>query len=106
MISAFDILGVENNASDEAVRNAYLQKIREYPPERFPTTFKKVRQAFDAIATDKLRMTYRLFSQYTPNIGFLAEEALKTEKPGVRPTKEMFLKLLEDTIKKHRLKVE
>ncbi len=106
MISAFDILGVENNTSDEAVRNAYLQKIREYPPEQFPETFKEVRQAFDAIATDKLRMTYRLFSQDTPNIAFLAEKALETEEPGVRPTKEIILKLLENAIVRHRLKVE
>jgi len=106
MISAFDILGVEDNTSDEAVRNAYLQKIREYPPERFPETFKEVRQAFDAIATDKLRMTYRLFSQDTPNIAFLAEKTLETEEPGVRPTKEIILKLLENAIVKHRLKVE
>ena len=106
MKSAFDILGVDSKASDETVRKAYLQKIREYPPERFPETFKEVRKAFDAIATQKLRLAYRLFSQDTPNIAFLAEKALKTEKTGVRPTKEMFLELLANAINKHKVKVE
>ncbi len=106
MISAFDILGVDSNTSDEAVRKAYLQKIREYPPERFPETFKDVRQAFDAIATQKLRLAYRLFSQNTPSASFLAEKALKTEKPGVRPTKDMFLALLANAVDNHKIKIE
>ena len=45
------ILGVTADATPEEIRAAYLNKIREYPPYKFPAEFERVRDAY-AILSD------------------------------------------------------
>ncbi len=45
------ILGVTQDAAPEDIRAAYLNKIKEYPPEQFPAEFERVRDAY-AILSD------------------------------------------------------
>ena len=49
MNNPYEILGVSPGSSEEAIRSAYLQKVREFPPDRAPEKFAEVRAAFDEL---------------------------------------------------------
>ena len=57
------IIGVTPDATPEEIRAAYLDKIKEYPPEKFPAEFERVRDAY-AILSDA-RYRSRLMLQMT-----------------------------------------
>jgi curved DNA-binding protein CbpA len=43
------ILGLPAETGEEEIRAAYLRKVREFPPDRFPREFEKVRDAYEAL---------------------------------------------------------
>jgi curved DNA-binding protein CbpA len=55
------ILGVSPEAGDEEIRAAYLRKVKEYPPDRAPREFEKVRDAYETLR-DPRRRTHHLLS--------------------------------------------
>ena len=56
------ILGVEIDASQEEIRAAYLRKVKEYPPERAPVEFERIRDAYDILRDPHRRIGHLLFS--------------------------------------------
>jgi curved DNA-binding protein CbpA len=56
------VLGVSPDASDEEVRAAYLAKVREYPPDRAPEPFERIRDAYELLRDPRRRMRHRLFA--------------------------------------------
>jgi curved DNA-binding protein CbpA len=42
-------LGVSPDASPDAMRQAYLAKVREFPPDKDPDTFERIRDAYDQL---------------------------------------------------------
>ena len=56
------ILGTSNDAGDEAVRAAYLEKIKKYPPDRFPEEFEQIRDAYEAMRDPRSRTLSMLLS--------------------------------------------
>ena len=60
MKNPFILLGVPETADDEAIKKAYLQQVRQHPPEREPEQFQAIRLAFEAIKTRQDRLRYRL----------------------------------------------
>ena len=57
------ILGVAPEATDEDIRAAYLRKIKEYPPDRAPVEFERVRDAYDYLRDPRRRARDLLFSE-------------------------------------------
>src|SRR3954454_24523796 len=55
MRTAADILGVAANATPEEIRAAYLQKIREHPPESSPEEFERIRDAWETLRDPRRR---------------------------------------------------
>jgi len=45
-----NILGVPQDAKAGEIRTAYLNKIKEYPPEKFPAEFERVRDAYTILS--------------------------------------------------------
>jgi curved DNA-binding protein CbpA len=66
MSDPYQVLGIERDADDAAVRAAYLAAVRIYPPDRDPERFASLRKAFDAIATRRLRLAHDLFDKEPP----------------------------------------
>ncbi len=62
-MTAREILGVELNANDEQIRAAYLAKIKEHPPDRFPDEFELLRDAYDTLRDPRRRMNEILRSR-------------------------------------------
>ena len=50
-----EILGVAANAPDEEIRTAYLGKVKEFPPERAPEEFERIRDAYETLRDPRRR---------------------------------------------------
>jgi curved DNA-binding protein CbpA len=85
MLNPFHVLGVAETADDDAIKKAYLQQVREHPPERSPERFQAIRRAYEAVKTRRDRLSYRLFHQETADLSALVATALKPG-PGRRPS--------------------
>lgn len=54
-IDPYETLGVESEATSAQARAAYLQKVREHPPERDPEGFKRIREAYELLRSPRKR---------------------------------------------------
>ena len=59
------ILGIGPEAGDEEIRAAYLRKVKEYPPDRSPREFERVRDAYEDLR-DPRRRARSLFLSADP----------------------------------------
>jgi len=50
-----NILGVPEDANAAEIRTAYLNKIKEYPPEKFPAEFERVLDAYTILSNPRYR---------------------------------------------------
>jgi len=60
------ILRVSPDAGDAEIRRAYLEGIRNFPPEREPARFQAISHAYGQIRDEKSRLQYRLFDRSPP----------------------------------------
>jgi curved DNA-binding protein CbpA len=58
--SARRVLGVGAAAGPEQIRSAYLEKVKAYPPERYPEEFEAIRDAFETLSDVRKRTMARL----------------------------------------------
>ncbi|MBK5935513.1 MAG: molecular chaperone DnaJ [Halorhodospira halophila] len=86
-------LGVERDADDAAIHAAYLAAVRACPPERDARRFEALRQAYQAIRTERLRLAQELFDTRPATAIDLLDRAAPTEAPG-RPDEETFRAVL------------
>jgi len=63
MQNPFTILNIAETADDDAIKKAYLQQVREHPPERDSERFQAIRTAYEMLKTRRDRLRYRLFQQ-------------------------------------------
>lgn len=77
MQNPFITLDVAETADDDAIKKAYLQQVREHPPERDPERFQMIRAAYERIKTRRDRLRYRLFQNQTPDLAGLVATALQ-----------------------------
>ena len=98
MPNPFALLGVAEDAGDDAIKKAYLQRVREHPPERNPDRFQAIRAAYEAIKTPKHRLSYRLFHQETPDLAELAATALRPGGARHRPSEVQIRQLLSQRL--------
>jgi hypothetical protein len=56
----FAVLGVGEDAGDEAIRQRYLALVRVYPPDREPEHFQALRRAYEAIRGERERLEVKL----------------------------------------------
>ena len=56
------IIGVTPDATPEEIRAAYLNKIKEYPPEAFPAEFERIRDAYAMLSDARYRSRLMLQS--------------------------------------------
>jgi hypothetical protein len=92
MSNPFEILGVSPGTSEEAIRAAYLQKVREFPPDRAPEKFAEVRAAFDELRDPGRLREKRLMSLDTPDsfVALAADIRARTVRPDL-PTDALLL---------------
>ena len=95
MNNPFLLLDVPEDADDASIKKAYLQKVRQHPPEHEPEQFQAIRAAFEAIKSRRDRLRYRLFQQDAADIDGLVKHAL-WNAPSQRPSKHQLLQVLAE----------
>lgn len=84
MSDPYRVLGVSRDADDAAIRAAYLAAVRDCPPDRDADRFARLRKAFDAVATHRLRLARDLFDREPPTVDdvfHLLEEEFSPRRP-------------------------
>ncbi len=75
--SPHNILGTAQDAKAEEIRAAYLNRIKEYPPETYPAEFERVRDAY-TILSDPRHRTRMMLQSVDPDASLL--ELLDNQK--------------------------
>lgn len=102
MKTPYDLLGVDTDASDDEIKQAYLQQVKSHPPDRAPNQFQVIKQAYEAIKDRKSRLNYALFTLPSTELEPLLDEALKT--PGnIHITPTQLAKLLDASLDEEQL---
>jgi curved DNA-binding protein CbpA len=57
----YQVLGLSRQATADEIKKAYFARVREFPPEREPETFKRIRAAYDALRTPEAKAATDLF---------------------------------------------
>ena len=65
MTDPFTVLGVDENAGDEAIKQRYLALVRAYPPDREPDRFQEYRRAYEAVRGERERLQVKLLRTST-----------------------------------------
>jgi DnaJ-domain-containing protein 1 len=81
--AARKLLGVADDATNERLRQAYIEQVRKHPPDRSPEQFERIRDAYDLLKDPLLRVRCVLV---TPD-----PSAPLTELFGSGPSKRQFV---------------
>lgn len=60
------VLGVPRDADDARIRQAYLDAVKQTPPDTHPERFQAVSEAYETIQDEPCRMRYYLFHRDCP----------------------------------------
>lgn len=102
MKNAYTILGLktlQDNSliDDKLIKQAYLQKVQQHPPEQNAEQFRLIRQAYEFLKDEKSRTSYALFHiEYEESAEVL--EALFSENQRFTPSQSQFLNALKESL--------
>jgi DnaJ-class molecular chaperone len=86
-----DVLGVAVNAREEEIRAAYLAKVKEFPPDRAPAEFERIRDAYDTLR-DPRKRARTMFSAGKPDaplVSLMEGRGTKRIFAGPQPWREV-----------------
>ncbi len=61
MLTYYLTLGLSLDASDEDIRNSYIQLVKKYTPEKNPERFRQITTAYEAIKDKRSRIEAKIF---------------------------------------------
>ena len=92
LLDPYIILGLDpSEATDETVRQAYLRKLKEYPPDRDARLFQRIHQAYQILQTRKNRRNLKLFG-LPPSAHLI--DYLPEDEPRPRATAERWIAMI------------
>ncbi len=80
MKTPYEILGIATNADDNKIKQAYLLKVKDNPPDREQKQFQIIRNAYESIKDEKRRVSYDLFTLPIANFDKLIDQALEPQE--------------------------
>src|ERR1700733_2148011 len=92
----FAVLGLDENADDDAIKRRYLALVRVYPPDREPERFQALRRAYEAVSGQRERLEQKLLHTSSAALSRLKLQCLAT--PGLeqrRPSQAAVAALLQ-----------
>ena len=93
MKTPYEILGISEDCNDKIVKQGYLLMVKQFPPERFPEDFQRIRHAYEKIKTEKDRASLELFDTTLPEPEELIQELTKISAKN-RPDEQTLQELL------------
>lgn len=103
MKTPYEILEVTSNASDIEIKKAYLQKVKNNPPDRDQELFLSIHNAYETIKDNKSRISHALFNNPSIEFDELIDQALDTAQT-IKINPEQFKKLLQAGIDEKTIK--
>jgi DnaJ-class molecular chaperone len=97
MKTPYEILNVAHDVNDVEIKRAYLQKVKDNPPDLDQTQFQLIHNAYLSIKDHKSRVSYALFNVASIDFDELIDQALFTEQT-VQLTPDDFNKLLRVSV--------
>jgi len=76
MTTPYQILNVQPSASDAEIKQAYLQQLKLFPPDKDPQQFQLIHQAYIKVKDIKSRLSYELFNVAEVNFAQMIDKAL------------------------------
>jgi len=67
MLKHFLTLGLDFNASDNEIRQNYLNLVRKHTPEQDPDKFHQITEAYEAVKDERSRINESLFGIFKIN---------------------------------------
>lgn len=83
----YEVLEVSEDADDEELRRAYLRKVKEFPPDRAPEQFQRIRDAYEVARNSRTRAARILGAAdpYAPLTDLLADKVQPRRFVGPGP---------------------
>lgn len=75
MTSPYQLLGVTEQSTDAEIKQAYLQRVKDNPPDRDQKRFQQILQAYETIKDGDSRLQYALFHLPEADFDGLLEHA-------------------------------
>ena len=97
MQTPYEILDVVVDASNDEIKQAYLQQVKNNPPDRDQEKFQLIHDAYTSIKDHKSRISYELFTLPTADFDALLDQALHTDQ-ALALNSESFKKILNISI--------
>ncbi len=94
MTTPYQILGVSQQTTDSEIKLAYLQQVKENPPDRDRNRFQQIQQAYEAIKDEDSRLRHALFHVPTVEFDELLDQAFRQDSALPPIPADDFLKLL------------
>lgn len=87
MTTPYQILGVSEHANDAEIKQAYLNLVKENPPDRDQERFQQIQHAYETIKDSDSRINYELFHFPETDFNALLDRAFqqKTELRSLNP---------------------
>ena len=83
MKTPYEILEVAEQASDSAIKQAYLQKIKLNPPDRDHEKFQQIHSAYETIKNATSREKYALFNFPEADFNTLLDKGFIATQPAL-----------------------
>jgi len=93
MKTPYEILGVTEQATDSEIKQAYLQKVKQYPPDHHHEIFQQIHGAYETIQTLANREKYALFNYPEADFNALLDQAFSLPE-SIMMNADLFDKLL------------
>lgn len=100
MTNPYRLLKIEDSADNQQIREAYLQRVREFPPDHYPEEFQQVQEAYHSIKDEMSRIKYQMLVKPRFDLKAIMAQSFKT-KHQRRPAASQLLKLLETSSHNH-----
>jgi DnaJ-class molecular chaperone len=81
MKTPYDILGISTEATNSEVKQAYLQHVKDNPPDHDQENFLVIHQAYLLIKDEKSRMSYDLFTLPSADFNRVLDTVLRSDQP-------------------------
>lgn len=81
MKTPYEILNVAADAGDAEIKQAYLHKVKDNPPDRDREQFQSIHSAYEAIKDHKSRVSHALFTAPEADFEALLDQAFAVAQP-------------------------
>ncbi|KPA14853.1 Chaperone protein DnaJ [Candidatus Magnetomorum sp. HK-1] len=91
MLNSYLVFDLPHDATEDDIRQAYLQKVKKYTPEKEPERFRQITEAYETIKNKRIRIHNQLHALI--NISDCEEKLFELSK--VNPLKRRRMGLID-----------